>query len=73
MMWRIKDKETIIKTKFAIFPKRIGDYMIWLEEYYETYDYVSWEGCCGYVPHWFINKADAVVYVNSKLDSHSQY
>lgn len=71
MKWAIKDKETIIKTKFAIFPKRIGDYMIWLEEYYETYDYVSWEDC--YVPHWFINKEDAVVYVNSKLDPRSQY
>ena len=73
MMWTIKDKETIIKRKFAVLPKRIGDYRIWLQSYYETYDYMYSNAYSCYVPHWFINKEDAVRYVNSKLDPSLQY
>lgn len=73
MMWTIKDKETIIKTKFAVLPKRIGNYRIWLQRYYETYDYMYSHVYSCYVPHWFINKEDAVIYVNSKLDPSLQY
>ena len=37
MIWKIKkpvDPELVIKTRFAIFPKRIGDYKVWLQKYY---------------------------------------
>ena len=68
MKWLIKDKETVIKTCFALFPKRIGDYRIWLSLYYKTWDYY-YEGIySGYVPHWFINKEDAQKHVEDKLN-----
>ena len=51
MMWKIKCKESIIKTKFAFFPKRIGDYKIWLHKYYETYDFYHDAVYSGYIPH----------------------
>ena len=66
MMWQIKCKESIIKTKFAFFPKRIGDYKIWLHKYYETYDFYHDAVYSGYIPHWFVCKEDAEEYVKNK-------
>lgn len=67
MKWLIKDKETVVKTCFAIFPKRIGDYRIWLSRYYKTWDYSHQGYYSGYIPHWFVYKEDAIRYVNAKL------
>ena len=68
MKWLIKDKETVVKTCFALFPKRIGDYCVWLSRYYKTWDY-SYQGIySGYIPHWFVHKEDAIKYVEQKLE-----
>ena len=66
MKWMIKNKETIIKLKFALLPKRIGDYRIWLHKYYETYGFYHDAIYNGYIPHWFLTKEDAEEYVASK-------
>lgn len=66
MKWLIKNKESIIKKKFALFPKRIGQYRLWLHHYYETHDYIYQGAYSGYIPHWFISKYDAIEYVKSK-------
>jgi hypothetical protein len=66
MKWVIKEKESLVKTKFALLPKRIGDYRIWLHKYYETYDFYHDAVYSGYIPHWFINEDDAMSYVESK-------
>lgn len=69
MKWLIKDKETVVKTCFALFPKRIGDYYVWLSRYYKTWDCCRHGGLYGnaYFPHWFVNKEDALNYVKKKL------
>jgi hypothetical protein len=67
MIWKIKDKEHTIKTCFAFFPKKIGDYRVWLQRYYKTWDFVSYSG---YVPHWFIHKGVAEDYVRKKMANH---
>ncbi len=66
MKWLVKGKESLIKTKFAFLPKRIGDYRIWLHTYYETYDFYHDSVYSGYIPHWFIDKDEAESYVESK-------
>lgn len=66
MVWTLKDKETVIKKCFAIFPKRIGNCVVWLAPYYKTWDY-SYQGIySGYMPHLFVEKDDAVSYINNK-------
>lgn len=67
MVWLIKDKETVVKTCFAIFPKRIGDYRVWLSRYYKTWDWYHNAVYSGYVPHWFVNKETALRYVERKI------
>ena len=68
MIWKIKDKEEVVKTCFALFPKKIGDYRVWLSRYYKTWDY-SYQGIySGYVAHWFIHKEDAENYVKEKAE-----
>lgn len=68
MKWLIKDKETVVKTCFALFPKRIGDYRVWLGRYYKTWDY-SYQGIySGYIPHWFVHKEAALNYVKQKIE-----
>ena len=68
MIWEITSKEQKIKTCFALFPKKIGDYRIWLSRYYKTWDLIRGGGLYGnsYVPHWFIFKENAINYVKSK-------
>lgn len=66
MLWRIKNKEFIIKKCFALFPKRIGDYRIWLSCYYKTWDYYQQGPYAGYIAHWFINEENAIKYVKEK-------
>ena len=66
MKWIIKDKEYVVKTCFAILPKRIGSYMIWFSRYYKTYDFVHQGVYSCYVPHWFVNKEDAIEYIKNK-------
>lgn len=67
MIWEIKDKEHTIKTCFALFPKKIGDYRIWLQRYYKTWDLMGNSIYASYVPHWFILKEDAEEYVRKKM------
>lgn len=67
MKWLIKDKETVVKTCFAILPKRIGYFRIWLQRYYKTYDWNNDPFYCGYIPHLFIDKEDAIKYIDSKF------
>lgn len=66
MKWVIKDKEYVVKTCFAIFPKKVGSYRIWLSRYYKTYDFVYQGAYSNYVPHWFVYKEDAIKYVKKK-------
>lgn len=66
MIWQVKDKEVIIKKCFALLPKRIGDYRIWLSNYYKTWDYYQQGPYEGYVEHCFVHKKDAVKYVEEK-------
>jgi hypothetical protein len=66
MIWPTKDKETIIKTCFALFPKKIGDYWVWLSHYYKTWDCMWRGGWLYYTPIWFIEKEDAEAYVRAK-------
>lgn len=70
MKWLIKDKETVVKTCFALFPKRIGDYCVWLSRYYKTWDCCRHGGLYGneYFPHWFVHKEAALKYVKQKLE-----
>jgi hypothetical protein len=67
VIWEIKDKEHTIKTCFAFFPKRIGDYRIWLQRYYKTWDFLGNSIYSSYVPHWFIYKENAEEYVRKKM------
>lgn len=67
MIWEIKDKEHTVKTCFALFPKKIGDYRVWLQRYYETWDLRGCGSYAHYVPHWFIYKEDAEEYVRKKM------
>ena len=64
MVWEIKDKEHIYKKCFALFPKRIGDYRVWLSPYYKTWDYTNIT--YGYIPHWFVFEEDVIKYVENK-------
>lgn len=66
MIWTIRDKEKTIKTCFALFPKRIGDFRLWLHKYYKTWDFVGNSIYSGYAPHWFIYKEAAEEYVRKK-------
>ena len=65
MVWEIIRKEYKYKKCFALFPKKIGDYMVWLSPYYKTWDLLStW----GYVPHWFVHKEDVIKYIEDKKE-----
>ena len=65
----IAPKDHVIKVCFAIFPKRIGDYRIWLEYYYKTYDYRCMAQYSGYYPHYFLNKDSVEKYVQNKINA----
>ena len=67
MIWTIRDKEKTIKTCFALFPKRIGDFRLWLHEYYKTWDFVGNSLYSGYAPHRFVYKEAAEEYVRKKM------
>lgn len=67
MIWTIRDKEKTIKTCFALFPKRIGDFRLWLHKYYKTWDWVGNSIYSSYVPHWFVHKSAAEEYVRKKI------
>lgn len=66
MKWKIKDKDYVVETKFAILPKRIGNYLIWFEHYYKTYDYIYQAEYSGFEPTLWIYKEDAEYYVKMK-------
>lgn len=73
MIWEIKDKEHTVKTCFALFPTKIGDYRVWLQRYYKTWDGVgpTWHAApMWYTPHWFVFKEDAEEYVRKKMATH---
>ena len=67
MIWMIKNKEKQIKTCYALFPKRIGDFRLWLHKYYKTWDFVGNSIYSGYVPHWFVYKEAAEEYIRKKM------
>ena len=67
MIWTIKNKEKQIKTCYALFPKRIGAYRLWLHKYYKTWDFVGNSIYSGYVPHWFVYKEATEEYVRKKM------
>lgn len=66
MIWPVRDKEQTLVTCFAIFPKRIGRWWVWLSKYYKTWDYVYNDIYSCYVPHWFVDKEDAIKYIQAK-------
>ena len=69
MMWQIKDKEYIVKTRFAIFPKRIGEYWVWLQNYYVNYDWVNnGQGGC-YIPHYYTSKKVCEYNIKQKINA----
>ena len=67
MIWAIKDKDKQIKTCFALFPKRIGDFRLWLHKYYKTWDYVGNSIYSCYVPHLFIDRQAAEEHVRKTM------
>ena len=71
MIWEAKkllDKELIIKTRFAFFPKRIDGYKVWLQKYYVTYVWAG-SGLYGwYSPTFYITKEEAELHVNFKKE-----
>lgn len=56
MIWEIKDKQFLMKTRFAFLPKKIGNYRIWFQRYYVNYDYVVTGLGGDLVKHYFIDK-----------------
>ena len=66
MKWLIKEKDMIMKTRFALFPKRIGSYRIWFEKYYVNYDWVFTGQGGDYIAHYFLNKEDCEQHIYSK-------
>ncbi len=71
MIWKAKkpaDPELVIKTRFAIFPKRIGDYKVWLQKYYITYDWVGGGIYGWYSPTLYVTKEEAELHVNFKQE-----
>ena len=63
MIWEIKDKEFRYKKCFAILPRRIGDYIVWLSPYYKTWDMVPYWGLAN---HLFIHEKDVIEYIERK-------
>ena len=70
MIWerRIKDKETTIKTCFALFPKTVGDYKVWLQRYYKTWDWVYYGPYSCYEPNYYLTKKEAELHVKFKQE-----
>ena len=68
MLWKAieANKEAQIKTCFALFPKKIGQYVIWLQRYYKTWDWAYMDVYSGYFPRYFISKEAAIAYVRKK-------
>jgi hypothetical protein len=66
MVWKRVDRETLVKTCFAIFPKKIGPYIVWFEKYYKTWDYFYDGLYTCYVPHYFMSKEKALKHVEDK-------
>ena len=69
MIWQLEYKEQTMKKKFAWLPKRIGDYRIWLQKYYLTYDYISDAQGGAFVPVYFIHAEQCKQYIASKEES----
>ena len=62
----ITPKEFTYKKCFALFPKRIGDYRVWLSFYYKTWNY-SYQGIySAYIPHLFIYEKDIIEHIEKK-------
>ena len=71
MVWEIKkpvDKELVVKTCFALFPKIIGDYKVWLQRYYKTWDWLYAGIWSDYTPRYFITKQEAEYHVKFKQE-----
>lgn len=66
MVLVLTDKEYTLKKCFALFPKRIGNYLVWLSTYYKTWDYSNQGIYTGYIPHLFVYKEDAENYIKEK-------
>ena len=68
MIWRIKDKEEIVRTCFAFFPKKIGEYRVWLSRYYKTWDWYCHGPYYGYTARYFVFKENAENHVKEKAE-----
>lgn len=66
MKWFVTPKEYIIKTRFALLPKRIGDYIIWLQPYYINYDAIPRLSNVDHIKHFYIYKKDVEQQVKLK-------
>ena len=55
MIWYVPPKDQKVKRRFALLPKKIGDYRVWLGYYYETFDFTM----LGYSSRFFLHKEDA--------------
>ena len=62
----IPPKEFIYKKCFALFPKRIGDYRVWLTYYYKTWDCICHGHYSTYIPHFFVYEKDIIKYIEKK-------
>ena len=73
MIWELPDKTKMVKTCFALFPRKIDKHIVWLSKYYKTYDeyYYTYHSYPEVrVSHLFIYKEDAEKYVNEGRHGH---
>ena len=67
MIWKItKDLEETYKKCFALFPREIDGYVVWLSPYYKTWDYTNIT--YGYIPKLFIHEEEVTEYIAKKKE-----
>ena len=63
MIREIKNKEYVYKKRFALFPRKIGNYFVWLSPYYKTWD-LHW--CGVWEPILFVSEEKVIDYIRKK-------
>lgn len=66
MVWKIVPKEEKVKLRFALFPKKIQGYYVWLQRYAVVYDYLYSGIYSAVTPNYFLNKQDAESYLKNR-------
>ena len=56
MVFNLQNKGTKVKTRFALFPIRISDQIVWLQKYYIAYKFLPQGIYSGWVPFYYIDK-----------------